>query len=233
MLRGFDAHCTACGQRRSPFAGTAVNIAGRPTRFGGSVARVAGWLTLGFGFVIALLLGLVLQALFPAGYAGFVAGFTIALLALTVGVAFLLGARKLHASGTSTERDARVKALFALAAHRGGVLTARDAAGALRMPVDSADALLTELVKEAGDRVTLEVDDNGGLNYHFPESLARRDPGHSWASRLRVSRSRAAPVDVPGPQPGAHPAAMSEEESALEEMAESSPERPDLRAHPR
>jgi hypothetical protein len=223
VIRGLDAHCTACGRRRSPFSGAAVNVAGRPTRFGGSVARVAGWMTLAFGLSVALVLGLVLQALFPAGFVGFAVGGVIGLITIFVGVLLLVGARKLHASGDSAERDTRAKAIFALAAHRGGVITARDAAAALRMPVDQADALLTSLAKEESERVTLELDDNGGIYYRFPESIVRRGPSpvSSWAPRQRVA--------APDPRAAAAPA---EEEMPLEELEEPAA-RPNLRADPR
>lgn len=224
MIRGLDAHCTACGRRRSPFSGAAVNVAGRPSRFGGSVARVAGWMTLVFGLSIALVLGAVLQALFPAGFVGFAVGGVIGLITILIGVLLLVGARKLHASGATTEHDTRTRAIFALAAHRGGMITAREAAGALHMPVDQADALLTRLAKEEGERVTLELDDNGGVYYRFPESIARRraSPVGAWGPRPRVA--------VPGPRAAAAPG--EEEEMAIDELEEPAA-RPNLRAHPR
>lgn len=224
MFRGLDAYCTACGRRRSPFSSTAVNVAGRPTRFGGSVARVAGWMTLLLGSGIALVLGLLLQALFPAGIAGFVVGGVIGVVTIVAAVLLLMGARKLHASGASAERDTRVKAIFALAAHRGGVITARDVAAAHHMPVDQADALLTALAKEASERVTLEIDDNGGIYYRFPESIARNvpPPAGSWASRRRVSAARPRVAAAPD----------EEEAMALEELDEQAA-RPNLRANPR
>src|ERR1700721_2773723 len=50
---------------------------------------------------------------------------------------------------------------FALGAHKGGTLTAQDAAGALDMPLAAAEELLQSLAKEQYERVAVDVDANG------------------------------------------------------------------------
>ena len=71
ILRGLQTYCTACGAPRSiTDAPDAVNVAGQPSQVGGTVARVMGWLALVGGLFVALLLGALFQALFPAGIVG-------------------------------------------------------------------------------------------------------------------------------------------------------------------
>ncbi|MEO6418086.1 MAG: hypothetical protein ABIP39_01665, partial [Polyangiaceae bacterium] len=79
MYRGVLAYCTACGQLRVPLAGPAVNLAGQPSQIGGSVAKILGWLVLGVGVVVAVLLTALLQAIFPAGFVGWLFGAVIML----------------------------------------------------------------------------------------------------------------------------------------------------------
>jgi hypothetical protein len=165
------AYCTACGRPRAPFVTTAVNLAGQPSKVGGSVARVLGWIVLAFGLVVALMIGALLQAIFPAGVAGFVIGGLIAIIATILGTVLVRGGKTLHTSGDEKERATRTQAVFALAANRGGVLSALDVAQALSLPFPVADNLLTRLAKEDADRVKLEVDDNGAITYVFPNAL--------------------------------------------------------------
>ena len=171
VYRGMMAYCTACGRPRAPFATTAVNLAGQPSKVGGSVARILGWIVLACGLLVALMIGALLQAIFPAGVAGFVIGGVIALVATILGTVLVRGGKTLHTSGDEKERSTRAQAVFALAANRGGVLSALDVAQALSLPFPVADNLLTRLAKEDGDRVKLEVDDNGAITYVFPNAL--------------------------------------------------------------
>jgi hypothetical protein len=173
-----------------------VNLAGRPAKVGGSIAKVLGWLTLALGLAAAAVVGALLQVIFPAGVAGWIVGGVIATLALALGVILLISARKLHVAGTGTERDAAVAAISALAARQGGAVSAEDVGRALRLPVDRADALLTALAKEQGERFRLEVDDAGRLLY-FVDT-----PG----VRVRVAPRGSARFDVDAP-----PASQDEE----------------------
>jgi hypothetical protein len=182
VYRGMMAYCTACGAPRPPLTGTSINLAGQPSKLGGAVASVLGWVVLAAGLSVALMLGLIAQALFPAGFVGLALGLPIALLTTIVAVVLLRSGKSLRGSGASAEKTARVQAIYALAAHRGGALTALDVAQSLGIQVDEADALLTTLTKEQMDHVGIEIDPNGGLFYRFSlPGLTRVDAG-----RVRV-----------------------------------------------
>lgn len=171
VYRGVMAYCAGCGRPRPPLTAASVNLAGQPSKVGGSVAKVFGWLTLAGGLMLALLVAALFQALFPAGFVGWAFGGVIAVVALAVGLSLVVGGKSLSKSGVATERATRTQAIFALAANRGGMLTALDVARALGIPHPAADQLLTDLAKEDADRVKLEVDDHGGLFYVFPAHL--------------------------------------------------------------
>jgi hypothetical protein len=191
VYRGVLAYCTACGQLRAPLAGPAVNLAGQPSQIGGSVANVLGWIVLAVGVVIAVLLTALLQAIFPAGFVGWLFGAVITLVTLVVGSSLVLGGRRLKSTGSVTEKSTKHRAIYALAAHRGGVLNAMDVSRAAGLSVSEADALLTALAKEESDSVKLEVDENGGIYYVFPEFDVR-----PWEARSTegVMRTRVAPA---------------------------------------
>ena len=175
IVRGLQAYCTACGAPRSlTEAPAAVNVAGKTSKVGGGVASVLGWMVLIGGGAFALLLGLLVGALFPASIAGWVMGLGVGVPTLLVGLALVLGGRKLNRVGEDRARDAQEQAVFALAARHDGVLTAADLARALSIRADEADALLTTLAKRADGQVSLEVDDNGDLSYLFPKIAGRR-----------------------------------------------------------
>jgi hypothetical protein len=186
VYRGMMAYCTACGQPRLPFAASAVNLAGQPSKVGGEVARILGWVVLAVGLLVALMFGALLQAIFPAGVAGFVIGGVIAFAAILLGTVLVRGGKTLHTSGDEKERATRTQAVFALAANRGGVLSALDVAQALSLTLPVADALLTKLAKEDSDRVKLEVDDNGAITFVFPHALPLA-PNVTSPPRARVA----------------------------------------------
>ncbi len=181
MYRGVMAYCTACGAPRPPLTGASVNLAGRPAKIGGAVANALGWAVLIGGLSIALMVGLLFQAIFPAGFVGVALGVPIALAALVVGVVLVRSGKRLRGSGESAEKSTRTGAILALAAHRGGALTALDAAQALGISAAEADALLTSLAKERMDQVSVEIDANGGLYYRFGGE--GRPPGASDLDR--------------------------------------------------
>src|SRR5579862_6967824 len=64
VYRGVLAYCTACNAPRPPLTGTALHLAGQPSRVGGAIARVAGWIFIAAGLSLALGLGGILQAIF-------------------------------------------------------------------------------------------------------------------------------------------------------------------------
>jgi hypothetical protein len=180
IVRGFRAYCTACGSPRSIVtAAAAVNVAGQPARLGGDIAHALGWLALAGGLAFALVLGAIAYFLFALTAALWVGGL-IAFGALAVSLPFILGGRRLHQAGEDRVHAAQEHAAFALAARRRGVLTAREVARSCALREEEADALLTDLARRQDGRVTLEVDDDGGLSYVFHDLLPT-------APRVRVA----------------------------------------------
>ncbi len=172
ILKGMEAFCTACGAPRSlTSVPGAVNVAGQPSKVGGGVARVMGWLILIFGVGMALIVGSIFQAIFTGGIVGYVLGVPIALFSGLLALGLLLSGNRLRKEGEDKSRGAREQAVQALAARNRGVLTPAQVAKALALPEAEADAFLTELAKRPDGRVSLEVDDNGTLQYHFRDLL--------------------------------------------------------------
>jgi hypothetical protein len=187
VYRGVMAYCAACGAPRLPLSGASVAHAGKSSKLGGTVARVAGWTVLGAGLSLALLLGAVAHALFPAGFVGLALGVPIAAIALVIGLVLLRSGKSLRGTGESLERATRAQAVHALAANRGGSLTSLDVAQALSIPFEEADALLTSMAKEQMDHVSVEIDPSGGLYYRFAGSIDGDGAGtDAGASRVRV-----------------------------------------------
>ena len=188
VYRGVTAYCAACGQVRIPLTANALHLAGQPSRFGSVVARVLGWIVLFGGLSFALGVGALAHLLFPTGIAGLALGGPIAVLSLVVGLLLLRGGKRLDQKGASAEKDARSGAVFALAAHKGGTLTALEASRALDMPLAAAEALLQTLAKDEYERVAVDVDANGTLVYRFvvPSEARASGDGGGGATRLRV-----------------------------------------------
>jgi hypothetical protein len=187
VYRGVVPHCTACGRARIPLTGRSVNMAGKPAAVGGTVSYVFGWIVLGSGLGLALLLGALFSLI--TATAGLAVGGAIGIVFLTIGLVLVLGGRKLQRSGAADQKDVQTSAVFALAGHRGGVLTALDVAQAAGMKEEEADALLTDLAKTQPDKCSLEVDEHGAIYYRFANAPWDADP------RFRVGAStRVAPV---------------------------------------
>jgi hypothetical protein len=172
VYRGMIAYCTACNQPRAPLTDRSVNMAGQPSKVGGTVANVFGWMMIAGGLITALLIGALFQAILPAGIFGWILGIVIGVVSVGIGGSLVYGGKSLKKSGTSVEKDTRERAIFALAQNRGGVLTANDVGAALGMSAADADAMLTDYAKTDSDRVRLEVDDAGAITYVFPQ--------HGW-----------------------------------------------------
>lgn len=167
VYRGTLAYCTACGAPRSPFSAKSVNLAGQPSKIGGSVAKFFGWLILGGGLLLALSLIWFFQLLIPAGVVGYAFGVPVGVISLIVGLLILFGGKNLEKSGIAAERAAKFDAIWSMAIARGGVVTAMDAGRGLNMAADGADKLLTEMTKAFPEYVSIEVDDAGNLFYKF------------------------------------------------------------------
>lgn len=168
VYRGVSAYCTACGAPRLPLTGTSVNLAGQPSKVGGTVARVFGWLILAAGWLAALTIMAVLQLVAPGGWAGYAIGAPIALIASIMAWALLRSGRQLKESGDAAEIATKNQAIFALAQTKNGVLTAWDVSRYLNVTPQEGDAILTKLAKESSDHVTIDVDDEGRILYRFP-----------------------------------------------------------------
>jgi hypothetical protein len=177
VYRGVNAFCAACGAPRAPLTGKSLQLAGQPSRVGGVLARVLGWVVLVFGVLVATGLGLAAQALFPNGIAGLVVGLPIGLVSLVLGVVLLRGGAKLDRSGAAAEHQARAQAIRALASHRGGSLTVADVAAALEISRIEAEQALDLMVRTEPEDLLSDVDSNGTLVYRFgAASRVRVDP---------------------------------------------------------
>ena len=202
VQRGIETRCSACGRARLPLSSTTVNAAGRPAQVGGSLARVLGWISLVGGGVAALTIGAILQAIFPLGIAGYVVGGAVFAVAALVGILALTGGRKLHTHGLTAEREARERAVTALARRQQGQVTPAEAAQALNVSPEVADEVLTAMARRPETAVTLEVEDDGRLVYHFA---------------MFRPRTRVAPVDGSGVRVG--DVSRSDDEWAAEDDA--------------
>jgi hypothetical protein len=152
-------------------AGPAVHLTGKPSRLGGHVARIFGWLTLVFGSMIALLVGAFFQWLIPAGIVGWVFGLGIFVISLIITFALVRGGGALRDSGARAEARTFEQAVFALADARGGILSTLDVAQVLGVSDAEADRLLTDFAKQNPERVRVEIDPNGTLVYQFPHAM--------------------------------------------------------------
>lgn len=150
-----------------PLSAPAVNLAGEPSRFGGCLAKAAGWLVLAGGLSLALFLGLLLSWLSPESAAAWVASLPVAVLTLSLGGLLLFGGKRLDESGRNAKQTTREHALTSLASTTGGWVSARRAAHSLQISADEADALLTAMAKRRPDDVTVELDDRGEIKYRF------------------------------------------------------------------
>jgi hypothetical protein len=201
VYRGVVPYCTACGRLRAPLSGPSVNLAGKPSKVGGTLVNAAGILVLVCGLGLAAMIGGLLYWLFAATVALAVGG-PIAAVALVLGALLLGGGRRLRRSGDQTERATFERALAALAEQRGAV-TAADAARVLGVSPGDADAWLTAMAKREHEPLAVDVDENGVVWYLAPGTLPRLrvevpgvrvDPGAPAAAPL-AEEEEARPVD--------------------------------------
>ncbi len=190
VYRGVNAFCTAWGAPRVPLVNTSVTLAGQPSKVGGTVARVFGWLVLAAGLLLAAFVaGLIL--LLGGDWGALIAGGPIALVTALLSYALLRGGRELKKSGDDAELATKNQAIFALANLRGGVLKAWDVAQALQVSHKEADDILTKLAKEHPDYVTVDVDDDGNVLYRV---LAAH-----WQAAARMAPNAPPPVRIEVP----------------------------------
>jgi hypothetical protein len=132
---------------------------------------VAAVLALVAGGLVATALGVLAQILF---HTGLLVAIPIAVLTLFVSASLFLGGRKLGKAGDERSRVAHEQAITAIASRSGGIVTVAQVAAALGMSETAADEMLTSLAKRPDAKVSLELDDAGGLSYHFRDLLPSR-----------------------------------------------------------
>jgi len=165
--------------------------------------RVLGWLVLVCGGSLALGVGLLLLALGAPGV-GLAIAVPLGIVVLAIGIALVWSGRSLTHAGVQVAQTTHDQALLAMAAHRGAV-TAAEAARALGIGKDEADAMLTELAKREPERVAIDVDDEGVVWYRVSAAPGEPIPHVRVAGGgdgLRVAQARdevQAIDDVPDP----------------------------------
>ncbi len=194
VYRGVVPYCTACGQLRAPLANRSVNLAGKPLKVGGVVASAVGWIVLTAGVTVALALFLVLYAL-GAMTIGLALALPVLAVTAVIGIMLVAGGKSMGKSGTETQRATREEAVFGLAGHRGGLLTALDVAAALDLPPPEADALLTAMAKRDPDRIAVDVDDQGTVLFRFVHLVGPGVRVAEPATSTRIESPEEAPAE--------------------------------------
>lgn len=168
VYRGVNAFCTACGAPRSPLTSGSVNLAGQPSKVGGQITRVFGWIVLVAGTLLAAgSLAMCGAIVGMSAAAPYILSIPIALATWVLSYFLLKGGKQLEQSGVDTQKATRTQAVFALANTRGGMVTPNDLAQAIAVTPKEADDILTAMAKEIPDHVSIEVDDNGVIYYRF------------------------------------------------------------------
>jgi hypothetical protein len=96
----------------------------------------------------------------------------VAFMSLALGGLLVRRGGKLNRAGTALERATRDHALLALAAHKGSI-HAVDAARALGLSVEEADAMLTDLAKRAPEVMAVDIEESGEVAYRFVDARIR------------------------------------------------------------
>jgi hypothetical protein len=196
VYRGVMGYCTACGAVRGPLVAPSVNLAGQPSKVGGSVARVFGWIVLLGGLAASGLLGAGCQAVI-GGYTGLLVGVPLAVLSAILGVSLLFGGKKLTKAGTDKQRETREKAIWALAENQQGVVSAMDVSRALDIPLQEADAVLTDMAKTSPDALAVDLDEHGMVYYRFTKFAPLPRVRIDGTPNVRVGAPQAAPQATP------------------------------------
>lgn len=206
VYRGVVPRCAACGRLRAPLSTRSVNLAGKPSKLGGTVAIAAGTLVFAVGLPLAVFLGALfwllglLLAPDAASHAtlALAVGGSIAAAVVVAGTLLLVRGRALRHAGT-VQRSATLNDALVQLAHEQGRVSAAEAAAALGIPVAEADALLIELAKTQTDRIALDLHDDGRLSFRAVDSASEssfrvaRETGP--APRARVASGEAEEVD--------------------------------------
>lgn len=145
-----------------------MNLAGQPSKVGGQITRVFGWIVLVLGTLLAFgTLAMCGSLVGMAAAAPWILSVPIALVAWILSYFLLKSGKQLQQSGADTQKATRTQAVFALANNRAGMVTPNDLAQAIGVTPKEADDILTTMAKEDSDHVSIEVDDNGTIYYRF------------------------------------------------------------------
>lgn len=201
VYRGVNAFCTACGAPRSVLTPGSVNLAGQPSKVGGAITRVLGWIVLVVGTLVAAgTLAMCGSLVGMAAAAPYILSVPIALVTWVLSYFLLKGGKQLEQSGTDAQKATRTQAVFALANNRGGVVTAHDLAQAIGVMPTEADDILTAMAKEDSDHVSIEVDDNGNIYYRFAAAhwtaIASNPANGEWPRAGHMAPNAAPPVQA-------------------------------------
>ncbi len=192
VYRDYTATCSACGATRVPLAAPAVAMAGKPSQVGGAVAKIVGWVVLACGGLFSAMVFVLLNAIWPGSPAPWIAALAFLAFSIFFTSLFVMGGRSLASRGVRKEEAVRMKAIEAIARQRGGIVTAKDVAGQLRMGEPAVDAWLTDLAKRAPETLAVDVDDDGVISFRFlayaamPRMRVDAQPAQQ-APRARVS----------------------------------------------
>jgi hypothetical protein len=165
VYRGIVPCCTACGALRAPLSTASVNLAGKPSKVGGTVASVLGAVVLLVGVASSLGIALVFSAFHLLGL-GLALASPIALVSFVVGIVLVWRGGLLRRAGARAEQTTHEHALLELVAHR-GTITPADAAIALGLGIAEADEKITALAKSQPERIDVDVDDEGVVHYRI------------------------------------------------------------------
>jgi hypothetical protein len=195
-VRDLDVRCVACGRSRPPFGQTALNLAGRPSRLGGSIARGLGYTVGSFALALSAFVGWLLHLIFPQGSVSYLVAGPMAVVGLALATLLVRGGSSLRQQGERAENEAKERAVWALAARAGGSVTAPEVARALGVPTPAADAFLTAWAERDVDQIRVEVDDRGRLLYQFP-ALLPLQPAHARVATPAPQGVRVASAAAP------------------------------------
>ncbi len=175
-----------------PLAGPSVNLAGKGSQVTGKVANVMGKVIGGIGFSVSMLAAGLAWVLSHDWSVVAIASLPVLVLFGVIAAPFVFGGQSLEQSGTKRESHVREQAIFAMAAQRGGLLSAWDVAVAISATPDFADAALTDMAKRLPEKIALELRDDGTVHYRFLDVLPLPD----WNERMRVATESAAASDL-------------------------------------
>jgi hypothetical protein len=146
---------------------------------------------MGVGLFVAFTVGLVVQAIAsmvgPGTWLGLAVALPIALLSVVLGLAGILGGKKLGRAGEARLLDTQRDIVRALARHNKGVVKVADAARAIGVDEARADAVLGTLARDPAENISLDIDDDGNVMYLF---------GSVQAIRWRIQAERAGITDA-------------------------------------